>query len=463
MRTFSWVPPVLAALLVLAAPSARADLYTARAAYAGQDFAQAFELYRELAEMGDVRGQENLAAMYVGGEGVKRDNVLGYAWAVIARENGGGEVAQTIVTQLEPHVTPGARARADAVKAQFGKEAIEKRWLPAPFVPIPNMNGCTFKVPANPDAFYPLDARDRGFSGNVMVQFTIGPDGRAHNPRVWFATPKDMFDSAARAVVLASTFNPKKDNGVAVPCIMRIKIKFVIRGPGTGDQEIKKSFEEVKPKALAGDPVSQAVYGILLATRSDLNADGEPFMPWLTRAAQAGVPAAQYMLGMCLVDGFTVQGDPVKGLAWLDKSATGGNADAQAALASYLLRPPPGIAAGDPAVARQWLEKSAAAGNRDGTYELAAMLAAHPDAGLRDSKRALELAELLKPQFDALPNALEIRAAAYAFTGKFDLALNDQQRAIRKAKSLGWNVEPLQKRLDAYTAGSTWTGDLLGL
>ena len=67
---------------------ARADLYGAQQAYKKQDFAQAFTLYREIAELGHPFGQETLALMYVTGEGVKRDNVLGYGWAVIARENG---------------------------------------------------------------------------------------------------------------------------------------------------------------------------------------------------------------------------------------------------------------------------------------------------------------------------------------------------------------------------------------
>jgi len=456
MNKISWARLVLMLSLGVAAPFAQADLYSAQAAYAKQDFAQAFELYRELAEMGDVRGQEYLAAMYVSGEGVKRDNVLGYGWATIAKENGGGEVAQTIITQLEPHVTPKARERTAALQSEFGKEAIAKRWLPADYLRAP-VPPCKFKVPANPDLYYPQEAIKRGFSGNIMVAFTVGADGRGHNVRVWFATPKDLFDDAARAVVMASTFEPQVANGVVVPCSMRIKVKFVMRGAGAGDEEIRKSFEEVRPKALAGDPVSQAVYGILLATRSDLNKDNDNFMTWLTRAAQAGVPAAQYMLGMCIFDGYAAQHDPPKGLAWLNKASTNGNADAQAALANYLLRT---AVPGDAALALQWLEKSAAAGNREGTYALAALLATNTDAALRDSKRALTLVEVLKPDFDALPTAVEIRAAARAFTGDFGAAQGDQRRAIRKARALGWDIAPLQKRLDAYLAQQSWTGDL---
>ena len=63
------------------APVAHADLYSAKAAYEKKDHARAFALFRELAELGQPLAQESLAIMYVLGEGVKRDNVAGYAWA----------------------------------------------------------------------------------------------------------------------------------------------------------------------------------------------------------------------------------------------------------------------------------------------------------------------------------------------------------------------------------------------
>jgi hypothetical protein len=69
--------------------AARADLYSAAEAAEAKDFARAFELYRELAELGHAESQEMIAAMYVNGEGVKRDNVLGYAWPCFARRMAG--------------------------------------------------------------------------------------------------------------------------------------------------------------------------------------------------------------------------------------------------------------------------------------------------------------------------------------------------------------------------------------
>ena len=67
-------------------PISRADIYQASDAVAKKEFAKAFELYRELAQIGEPEAQGNLAIMYATGEGVARDNVLSYAWALVARE-----------------------------------------------------------------------------------------------------------------------------------------------------------------------------------------------------------------------------------------------------------------------------------------------------------------------------------------------------------------------------------------
>ena len=101
----------------------RADLYGAAQAYDQKDFARSFQLYRELAELGQIDAQYNLAIMYVSGEGVARDNVAGYAWAAIARENGGGEGMQSIIDQIEPHMNEKGRKRVEEIKAQFGNAA----------------------------------------------------------------------------------------------------------------------------------------------------------------------------------------------------------------------------------------------------------------------------------------------------------------------------------------------------
>jgi hypothetical protein len=167
-----WRVRALALIAVLLPLAARADLNRAAAAYQKQAFARSFELYRELAEIGQREAQENLAAMYVGGEGVKRDNVLGYAWAVIAKENGSGAAMQGIIDQLDAHMTEVARVRVAELQAQFGMAALQKRLLPSPYVaPITaasSQGRCGMRSAANPDDIYPTEAKLRSISGSVQ-------------------------------------------------------------------------------------------------------------------------------------------------------------------------------------------------------------------------------------------------------------------------------------------------------
>src|SRR5689334_15261802 len=208
--------------------AAHADLAGAQKAYAAKDFESAFQQYLEIATLGNLSAQENLAAMYVDGEGVKRDNVLGYAWAVIARENGGSAAMQNIIDQLQPHLDDKSRARVKAVTDQYGKAALQERLLPAPRDPkAPQpVDTCRFSKPANPDDSYPAEAVKEGISGSVFVEVTVGADGRAHHPIVLYSVPEKVLDNAARVNGFANVFAPPRKNGVVVPCTIRYKVKY---------------------------------------------------------------------------------------------------------------------------------------------------------------------------------------------------------------------------------------------
>ena len=66
---------ILMALLALAGSFARADLYSATQAFNNKENEKAFQLFLELAELGQRDAQSNVAMMYVEGTGVKRNNV----------------------------------------------------------------------------------------------------------------------------------------------------------------------------------------------------------------------------------------------------------------------------------------------------------------------------------------------------------------------------------------------------
>jgi TonB family protein len=448
----------LAIFAVLIPVATRADLYSASEAAAKEDYGRAFELYREVAELGQPEAQENLAVMYVSGEGVKRDNVLGYAWAALALENGRGEAAQKIVTQLEPHLNAAARARIAEVHEKFGKPALEERLLPKPYVfgTTADATLCKMRSAANPDTFYPDEARRQMISGTVMVEATVAPDGRARNAHAWYSVPANVFDEAGRRIAFANSYQPPKENGVAVACTIRFKVNFSVRGDNymaaaTAEQE--KTLSQVKAKAESGDPRSQLTYALLLEMRPDMKVVQEPAINWTLKAAQAGLPAAQFLIG---AQSLSSTRNQRKGVLWLQMAADAGQADAESALAYFWLRTG---AAENFGKAQDLLEKAAASGHRDGKFCLAAVLAAGPEASRRDPKRALELLAQIKNDVDFDPTYFEIRAAAKAMLGEYAAAQAEQKEALQKARKLGWDLTDSQARLATYAASNSWTGN----
>jgi uncharacterized protein len=450
----------LAAALLCAA-AAHADLAGAQKAYAARDFEGAFQQFLEIATLGNVTAQENLAAMYVDGEGVARDNVLGYAWAVIARENGGNAAMQNIIDQLQPHLDDRARARVKAVTDQFGKAALEARLLPAPPAAQPKPPAdeqCRMSRPANPDDFYPLAAERDHLSGTVLVDTMISADGRAHRPHIWYSVPEGVFEQSGRGAAWMSGFTPRKKGDDAGPCGIRFKIHFASKGPP--NPSIDNAYRNARELAERGDPVAQVLYGLLMFDRGAQKSEDPPDT-WFLKAAQAGVPYAQYLVGIGLLR-IDPQASPVenqKGLAWLQLAAANGRPEAKFALANYRLRTD-AAATSDLAVFA-WLEDAAKASHRDGTLYLAALLAASPDASRRDPARALTLVGEKRWDFESDPTAIEVMAAANAQDGKFADAVALEKRAIRAAQRFKWDVAPLQQRLATYEAGTAWTGNLL--
>jgi len=448
------------ALSLWMAAVAHADFAGAQKAYAAKEFERAYLLFRELAEIGNVAAQENLAAMYVDGEGVKRDNVLGFAWASIARENGGSAAMQNIIDQLAPHLNDAAKARVAEAKSLFGKAALQERLLPAPAGSIKATNpgeSCRVTQPANPDDSYPDTAKRQNLSGTVAVDAPVLADGKVHHPVVLYSIPEGVFDNAARANVFATGFAPKKVGGAVVPCVTRYKIVYRSRN-AEADIAMDKALYKARAVAEAGDPVGQALYALLLFDRAkpaapDVSGD------WFLKSAQGGVPFAQYVIGVGLIADRQPDTEKAKGLTWLKLAAASGQADAKFALANYSLNRD--AAAMTDAIVFAWLEDAAKANHRDATLTLAALLATGPDANRREPARAIDMIAKANWDFASDPTAQEVLAAANARLANFDEAQAVQRRAVKMAKGYGWNTAPLEARLATYVIGNVWTGNLM--
>src|SRR5688572_22292435 len=299
MSGFSRLRTLFLVFGLFAGAAAHADIYEAAQAYKQGDQAKAFQLFRELAELGNVLAQENIAIMYVNGEGIKRDNIQGYAWASIAIDNGAAsEELKNIVSQLEPHVTVTARARIDKVKAQFGAEGLKKSLLPNIFAKADYTDREPCHMLKHAPGDYPVEAQDKGIQGQAYVEFTVMPDGRARNPRVVYSVPAKYFEEASRATILKSQFQPAKTKDGFVPCTMAVMFRYQMDYKASDYSKLDNYVDDAKTKAEAGDPSSQMLYGLLLSGLPQLKQTRADAMPWFLKSAQAGVPSAQYLVGV---------------------------------------------------------------------------------------------------------------------------------------------------------------------
>jgi TPR repeat protein len=458
---------LVAITAVLMAPVAHADLYAAVAAYGKKDHGRAFELFRELAELGHPLAQETLAIMYVMGEGVKRDNVAGYAWAQIARETDPRAKVQPIIDQLEKSLSSDARARVAEIRGKFGRQALEAELLPLPRGAAgteeagspsePVQPTCRMTQPVNPGDYYPEEAIRAGVSGSVFIATTVLPDGRARNPRALLSLPPNGFDLAGRSVAFESAYKAPIVDGVAVPCYLTFWVRFALR-PADTERVLRAELEKLKTGVTAGDPLAQMQYALLKTGWVNLNRENENIAPLLIEAAQAGLPTAQFSVGFYSLAGLNVTRDRAKGLRWLELAADKGHHDAEVMLATELLRARPGAA--DVARARDLLEKAAAADHVSARYFLADLLL-EAGAAPADPRRSLELLGEVMKYLEQDPSAFEVRAAALSQTGDFKAAVAAQKRALARARKLHWDVAPQEERIALYSKNQPWTRRLL--
>jgi TonB family protein len=73
---------------------------------------------------------------------------------------------------------------------------------------------------------YPADAKDAGIQGVVIIEVTIGADGKVREAKVLRSIPQ--LDQAAVDAVKQWEFTPTLINGVAVPVIMTVTVSFVL-------------------------------------------------------------------------------------------------------------------------------------------------------------------------------------------------------------------------------------------
>lgn len=79
----------------------------------------------------------------------------------------------------------------------------------------------------NVNPVYPRIAQSARIQGTVVIEATIGPDGKVRETRVLRSIP--LLDQAALEAVQQWEYAPTRLNGVAVPVIVTVKVNFTLR------------------------------------------------------------------------------------------------------------------------------------------------------------------------------------------------------------------------------------------
>jgi len=461
-----------AALLLIFAlsPSARADIYGAVSAYEKQDFSAAFEQFTALAEIGQPVAQLDLAKMYELGQATSQSDIYAYAWASLAAQNGEAE-GKKLADEIGPRLAPGSERIAGWITGSYTSEALSQGLLPDPQAQKSGQadkdedeqaKQCKW-VKVTPPAIPSAVAMNRE-EGEVFAEFTLMPDGTARLPRVVFEFPAGLFGPVVRDLILRGTFNKRPPDSGPIDCpgFLRFTNGTWYDHFGAslnGYSHLSQLAKRMHERAIAGDPNSEFVYGMLLTAAPQLGADQASGLAWVVKAAQAGLPQAQFEVGFSLLGALGCRKDEAKALQWLHFAAAQNEPNAEVILATRALHGTPDASKLEEAAS--WLEKAAAQGNQNGRLYLAALLAAAPQPGMRNPVRALEMVSTESKDIGDDPVLYEIRAAAEANQGDFKRASDTEQEAISKARSLNWDLSPLEQRLIGYQSSKPYYGDLL--
>ena len=101
---------------------------------------------------------------------------------------------------------------------------------PPPPPPAPVRVGGNIQAPkkiSDQNPTYPSIAQSARVQGIVILEATIGPDGRVQDVRVLRSIP--LLDAAAIDAVKQWVYTPTLLNGVPVPVIMTVTVNFTLR------------------------------------------------------------------------------------------------------------------------------------------------------------------------------------------------------------------------------------------
>jgi uncharacterized protein len=436
---------------------AHADFQTALREYNAGHYELAHTQFLALAELGDCSSQFNLGAMALKGQGVPKDAGSGVGWLQAAVGNGCEKLVGNKVADLQAKLSADESRAAAGIVARYGRDTLHTQGIVSPDFRCPG------EAPARalqaPTPEYPHHAGDRHQSAIVITALTIGVDGLARDPEILLAVPETAFPATAIEAWLNARFVPASRGGVPVESRLQAQSLFVVEKRGAlSGMDVYKSARQ---RADVGDPGAVYLVGLTATLDASLGIPPVRAGELLLGAARDGDSRAQYWVGSQL-RAAVVCHSQANGAVWLRHAADGGSASAQLMLATDLLNGDPSAA--QLAEARSLLGRAATSDSFYVRKHVVALLAASPLDAVRDPGTALTVAiKLAGGEIQSDPQMFEAIGAAYAASGDFRQASEQQRIAISKARDLAWNTRVMAQRLSAYRDGRPWRGDLLAL
>ena len=449
----------LCALTVSALASAtplHADFQAALREYNAGHYELAHAQFLALAELGDCSSQFNLGAMALQGQGGPKDAGSGVGWLRAAAGNGCEQLVGERLAGLAAKLSADESRTAAGVVDRYGRDALHAQGIVSPDF------SCREQAPASvlqsPRPQYPRLAADP-HRAIVITELTIGTDGLARDPEIVLALPESGFPAAAVESWLNSRFVPASRAGV--PVESRLQAKSLFATGGGSELSGMDAYRSARPRAEAGDPGAAYLVGLTATLDASLGISAARAGQLLLDSARDGDSRAQYWVGSQLRASAACHA-LANGAVWLRHAAEGGSASAQLLLATDLLNGDPSAA--QAAQARALLERAASSDSFYVRKHVVALLAASALDSVRDPGTALAAAmKLAAGEIQSDPQMFEAVGAAYAANGDFRAASGQQQIAIRKARSLGWDTRVMTQRLAAYRDGRPWRGDVFAL
>lgn len=244
----------------------------------------------------------------------------------------------------------------------------------------------------------------------------------------------------------------------------------------------KKSIEDLKQIAYAGDVAAQVQLGVIYLTGDGVPRDDGEAAKWLRKAAdqdnavaerylaemyfkgrgvtadnteaakllqmaaQQGDAESEHNLAVLYIQGEGVARNPKQAALWMRKSAEQNLAAAQQGMGA-LYENGDGVAR-DPAEAANWYRKAVAQNYVPAMNSLALLMATSDDKHVRNPPEAVALATKAVAA-SSNPDCLDTLAAAYFANGETDKAVETEQKALARSPQNEDYQKALQKYLDA--------------